>query len=132
MTESDLTQSSFMVVDDDDFSRELIVATLNRIGCRNVVSASSAELANNLARQHRPDFVLLDIYMPGIDGWALLAKLRRNLPNVIAVMITGSNLPSDLSQGLREGVDGYCVKPIVPYLMKTTLLKAAEKRAMAH
>ena len=128
MKANDLSEYSVLVVDDDEFARDVIVGMLGRVGCKRTFEAQDADSACKIAQRERPDFVLLDIYMPDVDGWALLERLRRLLPNVVAVMVTGSNLPADFEKSLGQRVDGFCIKPVLPDIMLKTLQRARQRR----
>lgn len=128
MADSKLAEYAYLVVDDDEFSRDFVVTVLEHLGCKTVHCASDADTAIVLARQHRPDFVLLDIYMPEVDGWTFLAKLRKTMPNAAVIMITGSGKPADFKKSMAETVDGYCIKPVSPGVMFRALEGAMLRR----
>ena len=132
MNDSGIKQSSFLVVDDDEFSREFIVNVLKHIGVTHCHTAHDAETALRLAKQFRPDFVLLDIYMPEVDGWALLEKLRREAPSMVTLMITGSVRPEDFKKSLDKHVDGFCIKPVRADLLERSLIQARNSRRVTH
>lgn len=131
MTKNDIDQFSYLVVDDDDLSLDVIGATLTRIGATEVFFAEDANAALRMAQQHRPDFVLLDIYMPEIDGWSLLERLRQVLPQAAVLMVTGSRQQSDFRQSMEERVDGFCIKPVLPDVMTKALINARQRRQSA-
>ena len=128
MANKELQQSSYLVVDDDEFSREFIVSVLTHLGCSNIQTAPDGETALRLARLHKPDFVLLDIYMPEVDGWTFLGQLRKTMPSAVVIMITGSGRPADFKKSLAETVDGYCIKPVSPGVMQRALEGARGSR----
>jgi CheY-like chemotaxis protein len=128
MTRDELGQSQFLIVDDDALSRDIMAGVLDRIGCGKVLCAENADSGLSLARHHKPDFILLDIYMPQVDGWALLDKLRAALPKVVVLMITGSIRPDDFKKSLDKHVDGFCIKPVLPNIMLKALTQAHERR----
>lgn len=132
MTDEELGKSSFLVVDDDDFSRSVIVEILTILGCTNIWTADNGEAALQLSRQHKPAFVLLDIYMPNLDGWALLDRMRRSIPDAAVLMITGSIRPDDFKKSLEKQVDGFCIKPVLPSILKRALGQAREYRHSLH
>jgi DNA-binding NarL/FixJ family response regulator len=131
MTNDEIRESNFLVVDDDDFSREVIANALGFLGASKILLARDAQQASALARQHRPDFILLDIYMPEVDGWALLAQLREVVPRAAVIMVTGSNLPADFFKSMNQRVDGYCIKPVLPDIMQKALSDARRRRQLA-
>lgn len=128
MSNNEIGKFSYLVVDDDGLSREVIGATLNRLGANTVFFAEDAKTALRMAQQHRPDFVLLDIYMPEVDGWMLLDQLRQLLPPVAVLMVTGSRHPEDFTQSMDQRVDGYCVKPVMPDVLEKSLLSAHRRK----
>ena len=128
MTKDELSQCSFLVIDDDEFQRDIVTSVLERIGGTRIFSASDSDSACKLAQQHKPDFVLLDIYMPQVDGWALLDQLRRIHPGLVVIMVTGSHSPADFGKSMDRRVDGFCIKPVLPDIMLKTLSSAMLRR----
>ncbi len=128
MTETDFKKYNYLVIDDDDFSQEVVGSVLTRLGASKIFFAGDGEAAKRLAQRHRPDFILLDLYMPDIDGWALLGQLRRLVPQTVIVMVTGSHQPSDFNKSMDQNVDGFCLKPVMPDIMRKTLIKAWQRR----
>jgi len=128
MTENDIGNYSYLIVDDDDFSQEVLANVLTSIGAVRINSAMDGESAIRMARQLRPDFILLDIYMPNTDGWAVLDQLRQVLPQVVVVVVTGSVLPADFNKSMNQRVDGYCIKPVLPAILSKSLVSARLRR----
>jgi len=126
-----LNPFSFLVVDDDPLACDLLGSTLTHMGARNILFAQDAAAAQLLAQQHRPDFILLDLYMPDVDGWAALEHLRRAAPQAAVVVVTGSHFTADFIQSMDERVDGYCIKPVMPHLMAKVLTQARARRSSA-
>jgi CheY-like chemotaxis protein len=124
MTADDINQFSYLVVDDDEMSRDIIGSTLARIGATQVFFANDGSSAYRMAKQHRPDFILLDIYMPEVDGWTLLDQLRLVLPKAVVLMVTGSRQQADFVKSMNQRVDGFCIKPVLPDLMINNLINA--------
>jgi CheY-like chemotaxis protein len=124
----DLRHCSYLVVDDDDFTCQAIANVLSNIGCTRVFAACDAEEAFNIADKKRPDFVLLDIYMPETDGWTLLQRMRQVTPDSVFVMVTSSTQLDDLNESVELRADGYCIKPVVPYSFSDILKKARNNR----
>lgn len=89
--------------------------TLESTGHR-VVEAGSGEEALDLIERERPDLVLLDIGLPGIDGWEVLDRLRaddghRELP---VVMVSAYSEPESIERARAAGSSGYVTKPFSP------------------
>ena len=97
-----------MVDDDADICR-FISTALAGAGYR-AVCASSGDAALTAVETEKPDLVLLDVHMPGIDGWHVLDQLRaRGGPQQAIVMMTGQYEGQD--RALASGAQGYLAKP---------------------
>ncbi len=128
MTNHQLDKFSYLIVDDDDLACDLMTSTLHRLGASQVHVANAADRALQLAQQHRPDFILLDIYMPEVDGWTLLDQLRQLLPPAAVLMVTGSRYPEDFTYSVDQRAHGYCIKPVMPDVLEKSLLNAYQRR----
>lgn len=104
-----------LVADDDEDILKFIEVNLRTQGHR-VVTAGDGETALALALEHRPALVLLDIVIPGVDGYEVCRRLRSDWrfgdPSVI--LLTGRSLPADRNIGLAAGADDFIVKPFDP------------------
>jgi CheY-like chemotaxis protein len=101
-----------LLVDDEPVIRELVQAMLEGGGVEvRCVEDGAGALAE--ARAFRPDLVLLDIVMPGLDGLAVLRLLRADprLARVPVHMLTARARPADHAAASRAGADGYIEKP---------------------
>lgn len=103
-----------LVVDDDEKSRRLACDVLNHHGF-HAVPAVSGEEAVALARPAAPALVLLDIQMPGMNGYETIVKLRELHPGrrMKVLAMTASVAASDLGRITEEGFDGLMPKPIL-------------------
>ncbi len=99
-----------MVIDDDPRARDLLAAVVRREGCRVLEVADSAA-ALSVAREHRPDLVTLDILMPRVDGWALLAAFKSDaeLCDIPIIIVT---LLAERGIALSLGAAGFLTKPV--------------------
>ncbi|WP_443971358.1 response regulator transcription factor [Sphingobium sp. CR28] len=98
-----------LVAEDEPEIAEVIAAYLEREGFRTVRAADGvAALELHLAL--KPDLVMLDVQMPRLDGWAVLAELRRRGDTPV-IMLTALDQDIDKLQALRIGADDYVVKP---------------------
>lgn len=117
----DLPPTTILVVDDISLNRELIAAMF--LGTHHqVFQAADGERGIELARLHRPQIVLMDIRMPGIDGLTALEHLRAEptLAQTCVIALTASSLLGEESQ-LRERFDGYLRKPVSRELLLAEL-----------
>jgi two-component system KDP operon response regulator KdpE len=98
-----------LVVDDDPDIVRLLKYFLEAKG-RQVQTASTGAEALELFKREPPDLVILDVVMPGMDGWAVLQKIRES-SQVPVLMLTGKDTPTDKAKGLLSGADDYIAKP---------------------
>ncbi|NDW04494.1 response regulator [Jiella pacifica] len=101
-----------LIAEDDEEICAILDAYLVREGFRTV-KARDGRTALDLHLALKPDLVLLDVTMPRLDGWEVLAELRRR-GSTPAIMITALDKDIDRLQGLRIGADDYVVKPFNP------------------
>lgn len=98
-----------LVVDDETDITHLLKRFLETKG-RTVLTAASGPEALELFKKESPDLVILDVMLPGMDGWAVLNKIREQ-SNIPVLMLTGRDTPTDATKGLLSGADDYIVKP---------------------
>jgi DNA-binding response OmpR family regulator len=98
-----------LVVDDDPDIRGLLRELLDRRGF-SVLEAKDGQEALRIFFEQRPDLVVLDVQMPGLDGWKTLERIRE-LSDVPVVMLTAKTTELEKTRGLRAGADDYVTKP---------------------
>ena len=98
-----------LVVDDDPDIRELLRVLLERRDF-SVAEAGDGQEALRVFFAERPDLVVLDVAMPGLDGWQTLERIRE-LSDVPVVMLTARATEVEKTRGLRSGADDYVTKP---------------------
>ena len=108
-----------LVVEDQRAVRAVLVAQLLHAGVAEVLEAGNGIDALELFSQHRPDLVLLDIKLPGYDGYWVAQQMRRAEPGGWTPIIFLSGLDSDLNvwRGIEVGGDDYLVKPVKPIVL---------------
>ena len=103
-----------LVLEDESSIRSFIVINLRRAGYQ-VVEAESGEQALELLSQHSDVRVaLLDIMLPGIDGFEVCRRIRANNPTIGIIMLTARSQEMDKVTGLMTGADDYVTKPFSP------------------
>ncbi|MGE3268948.1 MAG: response regulator [Chloroflexota bacterium] len=107
--------TSILVVEDEAFTRQLISVALQATGYR-VLDAADGESALLAMERERPDLALLDVRLPGIDGWELCRRLRESREMPI-IFLTALGDDEDIVKGLRAGGDDYLVKPFSPAVL---------------
>jgi DNA-binding response OmpR family regulator len=105
-------RTTVLVVDDDSKIRELVRLYLVRDGYRTLEAADGAT-ALEMARSHRCDLVVLDLMLPGLDGFAVCRQLREESDTPI-ILLTARSGDADKVVGLDLGADDYVVKPFSP------------------
>jgi DNA-binding response OmpR family regulator len=98
-----------LVVDDDADIRTLVGELLQRAG-HGVIEAPDGESGLKLFYSQHPDLVVLDVSMPGLDGWEVLKRIRE-LSDVPVLMLTARAEELEKVRGLRGGADDYVTKP---------------------
>src|SRR5947209_14246501 len=110
----DHSRGSVLVVDDEPTIAEVVARYLERAGYRTRIAGDGAQ-ALDLVAERRPDLVVLDLMLPGIDGLEVMRRLREQDHERIAlILLTAKGEESDRVIGLRLGADDYVVKPFSP------------------
>jgi DNA-binding response OmpR family regulator len=102
-------KTKILLVDDDPTLSSLLGRFLRESNFE-LLEASNGPSGLRLAYNERPDLVLLDVMMPGMDGWEVCARLRE-MSDVPVIMLTAKTAEADKLRGFRLGVDDYVTKP---------------------
>ncbi len=110
-----MAQRLILTADDNMQIRMLVKAALRSLG-HDLIEAVDGEQALEMAIEHRPDLVLLDVTMPKLDGWEVLHFLRQRpeTMDVPVMMLTTAAQGSDLAHAEALGCNGYLTKPFTP------------------
>lgn len=114
-----MSEPSFtvLVIEDDRQIRRVVQGYLEQAGMR-VLAASDGETGLLLAQHEKPPLIVLDLMLPGIDGWEITRRLRRHSDPAVAnthiLMLTARVEEADRVEGLQIGADDYMVKPFSP------------------
>lgn len=118
-----------LIVDDElDFARTLA----ERLRLRGIVAQTVAGAEEAMARIQggfRPDVVLLDLKMPGIDGLATLSLIKQADATIEAILLTGHGSTSAAIEGMRRGLFDYLMKPVDIGELARKIRSAAARRA---
>lgn len=108
-------ETTILVVDDERAIRDMITMALEKEGFE-CIEASDGHKAETLIKQVKPDLILLDWMMPGLNGIDFTRRLRRNeeTSSLPVIMITAKTEEEDLIKGLENGADDYITKPFSP------------------
>jgi two-component system, OmpR family, response regulator ResD len=114
MADPDSSKGTVLVVDDEPTILDVVGRYMERAGYETYRAADGPE-ALHLATLHRPDLVVLDLMLPGIDGIEVMRRLHEEAgPRIAVIMLTARGEESDRLVGLRQGADDYVVKPFSP------------------
>lgn len=116
-----------LVVEDEASIRKFITINLERNGYE-VIEAETGESALEEVKSNMPSAVILDVMLPGIDGFEVCSKIRAGYPGMIIIMLTARTQDVDKITGLELGADDYMVKPFNPREL-TARLKTILRRA---
>jgi DNA-binding response OmpR family regulator len=106
------TAGTVLVVDDEDIVREVVCTYLEREGY-STLQASAGHAAVALIESEQPDLIVLDVMLPEIDGYSILAELRKR-DDIPVILLTARTEETDRVLGLELGADDYVVKPFSP------------------
>lgn len=105
-------QALILIAEDEPDIAEILAAYLARGGMRTL-QAADGQRALALHQEMKPDLILLDVQMPRLDGWKVLAEIRHRGETPV-IMLTAMDQDIDKLTGLRIGADDYIVKPFNP------------------
>jgi len=111
----DKRQESILLVDDQPANLQVLSQTLENIGCK-LLFAKNGESALAIAQKVRPDLILLDIMMPGIDGFEVCRRLKTNpdTQKIPVIFLSALDETRDKVRGLQLGAVDYVAKPFQP------------------
>ncbi|HET7844250.1 MAG TPA: response regulator [Xanthomonadales bacterium] len=102
-----------LIVDDSPTDVKVLSGILERAG-HHVSSAASAEAGIDLAKSARPDLILMDVIMPGMNGFQATRSLSRDpeTSEIPVIIVTTKGMETDRVWGLRQGAKDFIVKPV--------------------
>ncbi len=121
----------FLIVDDFSTMRRIVRNLLKEIGFNNAEEAEDGAVALNLLRSSKFDFIVSDINMPNMDGFALLKNVRadENLKGIPFLMVTAEAKKEDIVNAAQNGANGYIVKPFTKATLEEKVQKIMQKNA---
>jgi DNA-binding response OmpR family regulator len=132
MTEPNTTRTRILVAEDDTVTSSLILFRLKREPGYEVQHVKDGLDALNALEQQSFDLAVLDVQMPGLDGFGVLSRIRENpeLQSIPVIMLTSLGEEKDIVRGLEIGANDYMVKPFSPaeLIARVRRLLAAERR----
>ena len=121
------TDKTVVVADDDAVTRSLLSGVLRRLGFEVVAEVRDGPKAVAAFERHKPGIVCLDIEMPGLSGFEVLAKIREASSEAIVLLITGATTESNVRSAIAGKADGVIAKPFSAATIAREILRAANR-----
>jgi two-component system cell cycle response regulator len=122
-------RSKILIVDDEPFNVDYLEQELEELNYETI-SAGNGQEALDKVRAESPDLVLLDIMMPIMDGFAVLAQMKRDsqLRDIPVIIISAMNDLQSVVKGIEQGAEDYLPKPFEPVLLHARISSSLEKK----
>jgi two-component system chemotaxis response regulator CheY len=119
----------FLVVDDFSTMRRIVRGLLKEIGYNNAEEAEDGAVALNMLKNAKFDFVVSDINMPNMNGFELLAAIKKDekLKHLPVLMVTAEARKEDIVRAAQDGAAGYIVKPFTKATLEEKVQKIMQK-----
>ncbi|MFJ7990771.1 response regulator [Peribacillus frigoritolerans] len=122
-----------VIVEDDENAVNIYKQFTNQLDQFTVIAtASTGKQALNILQAAQPDLILLDIFLPDMNGIDLLREIRREYRGIDVILITAANDTETVSEAIRGGAFGYLIKPIIIDKLLTTLNQYNMTRRQLH
>ena len=107
--------STILIVDDSPTEIHIFKKILEKQGYKTAVARDGQE-GLEVAKQVKPDLILMDVVMPVLNGFQATRKLRNDeeTANIPVIMVTTKDQQTDINWGMRQGANEYLVKPVMP------------------
>ena len=105
--------TKILLVEDEESIRSFLKINLERNSFQ-VIEAGTGEEGIEKALLEKPEIIILDVMLPGIDGFQVCSRLRKEFPNAGIIMLTAKGQDMDKIMGLEFGADDYIIKPFNP------------------
>ena len=125
------TDLKFLIVDDFSTMRRIVRGLLKELGYNNAEEAEDGVAALALLKSTKFDFVVSDINMPNMNGFELLAQIKKDetLRHLPVLMVTAEARREDIVRAAQEGAAGYIVKPFTKATVEEKVQKIMQKLA---
>ena len=123
------TDMKFLIVDDFSTMRRIVRGLLKEIGYNNAEEAEDGAVALNMLKNAKFDFVVSDINMPNMNGFELLAAVKKDesLKHLPVPMVTAEARKEDIVRAAQDGAAGYIVKPFTKATLEEKVQKIMQK-----
>jgi DNA-binding NtrC family response regulator len=124
------SNAKIFIVDDDPLVADSLAVFLRSRGYDVEVETDSNRAVRVMKEGERPDLLLTDVNMPGLDGFGLLKEARKIDPSLVVIMLTGYGTIEAAVQAMREGAEDYVTKPVIDEEMLLTVERALKRRSL--
>ena len=126
------TDMKFLIVDDFSTMRRIVRGLLKEIGYNNAEEAEDGAVALNMLKNAKFDFVVSDINMPNMNGFELLAAVKKDesLKHLPVLMVTAEARKEDIVLAAKSGASGYIVKPFTKATLEDKVAKILQKYSL--
>jgi CheY-like chemotaxis protein len=127
-----MTLSTVLLVEDNEDNRTIYTTILRHVG-HDVIEASNGEDGIRLALERQPNVILMDVAMPGIDGWEATRRLKGDpqTARIPVIALTAHAMAEDRQRAVDAGCEGYLAKPIEPRRVVEEVARMLERIAAA-
>jgi two-component system chemotaxis response regulator CheY len=127
------TDMKFLIVDDFSTMRRIVRGLLKEIGYNNAEEAEDGAVALSMLKNAKFDFVVSDINMPNMNGFELLAAVKKDdgLKHLPVLMVTAEARKEDIVRAAQDGAAGYIVKPFTKATLEEKVQKIMQKLTAA-
>jgi len=118
-------EKKILIIDDEEDFCYFVKKNLEAISNFEIITATKGKKGIQIARKKKPDLILLDIMMPGIDGLEVLKRLKKNenTQNIPVIMLTAKDEDESKIKALGSFCDDYIVKPVENVVLKGKIHK---------
>jgi CheY-like chemotaxis protein len=115
-------KAKVLIVDDEPFNIDVLQQELEELDYQ-VITASNGKEALEQIKKHQPDLILLDLMMPVLDGFAVLAEVKADavLRDIPVIIVSAEHDSKSVVKGIKQGADDYITKPIDAEHLKSKL-----------
>lgn len=130
-SQSSTPEKKILIVDDDDLSRKLINRLVSKEFDYEIVSKSNGIEALEYAQKHVPQLIILDLMLPGMNGFEILKKVREDqkFAQTKVVLVSAKSRSEDIERGFDLTADEYITKPFQPKEFAARIRKLLTKAA---
>ncbi|MBL8363032.1 MAG: chemotaxis response regulator CheY [Rubrivivax sp.] len=123
------SEMKFLIVDDFSTMRRIVRGLLKEMGCNNAEEAEDGQVALNMLKSGKFDFVVSDINMPNMNGFDLLKAVKADdaLKHLPVLMVTAEARKEDIVLAAQSGAAGYIVKPFTKATLEEKVQKILQK-----